>query len=340
MRNIGLLAFGVTTCVLVPAAISRLTAGPQQLGKLVAPGAQTLQLGGATIDVSLDRALVDPGDSIHLKLVASEAHSKHVAVGVLVYGSSGTEGDRVPAPPVGVAHETVTLDIDAQGHATKDVKLKLTGAGSRNDPFAHYTVLVMPPKAADKLDRLRSRFRLVGGNTEDDPIPGYNKSAQKFSSLYWAIKSGDAPEEAPQLFAPGAIARLEAHTRVKSSAIAIATPETTRVGQAFTVAVTVKNPSKEKLSKVEVTLATPAGLLEEGYRGLRDEAVEIEPASITVDLGRRESKRVEFKVTPRVVGTLGLYAHAAVADNWIRELESGTVDATEVVETPPIVGSR
>src|SRR5215468_2091443 len=127
MRNIGLFSFGVTTCVLVPAAISRLAAGPQQVSKLVAPGAQTIQIGGATIEASLDRAMVDPGDSIHLKLTASEARTKRIALGVVVYGSSGTEGGRVPNPPVAVAHDTVTLDIN-HGKATRDVKLKLEGA--------------------------------------------------------------------------------------------------------------------------------------------------------------------------------------------------------------------
>src|SRR5262249_29218666 len=154
------------------------------------------------------------------KLAASATKAKRVALGVLVYGSTGSEGARVPDPPVDVAHETVTLDFDAHGKATKDVKLTVDGARSQHEPFAHYTILVMPPKAADRLASLRDRFRVIPG-TKNDPIPSYNKSGSKFSELYYDVANGRAPDEAAALFAPGSIARLEAHTRVKSSAIAI-----------------------------------------------------------------------------------------------------------------------
>jgi hypothetical protein len=338
MRNIGLIAFGVTTCVLVPAAISRLSAGPQQVGKLVAPGAESIELDGATIDVTIDRAVVDPGGDIHVKLVGKSAKAKRVALGVLVYGSSGSEGSRVPDPPVDVAHEEVTLALDGKTDTTKDVKVRLAGAVGGTQPFAHYTILVMPRKAADRLAALRDRFRVIPG-TKNDPIPSYNNSGSKFTSLYWQIKSGEAPEEAPALFEPGGIARLEAHTRIKGSAVSITTPPTTRVGEAYTVAVTIKNPTKRKKLELDVTLATPAGLVEQGYTGLRDEAVVIEPASIRIELGRHETKRVEFKVTPKVTGTLGLYAHATTED-WVAELEAGAVEATDVIEAAPIVGIR
>jgi len=37
----------------------------------VAPGASSLELGGAKIDVSVDRPVVDPGDKVKITLVAS-----------------------------------------------------------------------------------------------------------------------------------------------------------------------------------------------------------------------------------------------------------------------------
>lgn len=339
MRNIGLLAFGVTTCVLVPAAISRLTAGPQQVGKLVAPGAETIELDGATIDVSLDRAIVDPGGDVHVRLVAKSPKAKRVALGVLVYGSNGSEGSRVPDPPVDVAHQDITLALDGKTDVAKDVKLKLAGAVSHHEPFAHYTILVMPRKAADRLAALRDRFRVIPG-TKNEPIPSYNNSGSKFQSLYWQIRSDQAPDEAPALFEPGGIARLEAHTRARATAISIVAPPTSRVGESYTVAVTIKNPTRKKKLEVDLQLSTPAGLLEHGYTGLRDEAVTIEPASFRLELGRHETKRVEFKVTPKVTGTLGLYAHATALEDWVAELEAGAVDATDVIEAAPIVGIR
>jgi len=344
MRNLGLTAFVLTTCVLVPAAVHHLRAGHEQVVKFGAPDSQELSLGGATIEAKLDHALVDPGEAIHLKLVASGATGKRLDVGVLVYGSSGTEGDRVPSPPVAVAHETVSLPIDASGNGTRELAFALRGATANrysDTAFAHYTVLVMAPKAADKLALLHGRTHLVGGN---EGIPYYNKSGEHFMRLYaWG---GDLEGEDAKLFGDGAIARLAAHTRSINRAIAIETPATTPVGQAFTVAVVVKNPSKKAATGLELTLDTPAGVLE-GDKGI---GAVVMPDSATFDLAPGETRRFAFRVLPDEAGVLGLYARVACQASECQAADalvgSGTFDATEIVpakiEEPatPIVGAK
>lgn len=250
----------------------------------------------------------------------------------------------MPSPPIGVAHETVSLDVDATGHATKELPIRLRGALARYEPFAHYTILIMPPKAADKLDRLRSNARVIPD--PDGGIPGYNRSGEKFQTLYWAIKGEQAPESDEKLFAPGKIARLEAHTHPKGSSITIAAPNTAQRGNKFTVVVTVKNPGKRALAGLDVSLDPLNGVLDEQlsdrYVGLKDSAVTIEGGNTKLDLAGHQTKQVEFHVTANVTGVVGLYARASCSEDCrdVDSLLSGAVEATEIVETPTIVGTR
>ena len=344
MRNLGLTAFVLTTCVLVPAAVHHLRAGHEQVVKFGAPDAQELSLGGAKIEAKLDHAVVDPGEAIHLTLAASGATGKRLEVGVLVYGSSGTEGSRVPSPPVAVAHQTVSLAIDPSGNGTKELAVALRGAVVNqysDTPFSHYTILVMAPKAADKLARLHRRAHLEGG---DEGIPSYNTSGEHFMKVYaWG---GELEGEDARLFAEGTVARLEAHTRSVNPAIAIETPATTPVGQAFAVTVVVKNPSKKAATGLELSLDTPAGVLEEseGIGAL------VMPQSPTFDLAGGETRRFEFRVIPNEAGVLGLHARVACAGDECDAADaltsSGTFDATEILPAQaaepaaPIVGAK
>jgi hypothetical protein len=346
MRHVGLLAFGITTAVLVPAAVQRLTAGPTQLAKLVAPGAKSLTIDGTKIDISLDRALLDPGDKVTLKLHAHDSTAKRVTVGVLVLGSTGSEGDRVPSPPVGVAHKNVTLDIGPDGTATKEVAFTLTGARNRGyEPFSHYKLMVMAPKAASRLETLRGNAHLVGDSEEG--IPWYNKSGDRFMSLYWSVNSHETPDNSDgtnaadaKLYDKDSVAIVEAHTRPKSSAITIAAPDTARTGEVFTVAVTVKNPTKRKLTGLEISLDNPSGLLDDQYLGMSDKAVVISDDS-KVDLAAGATKRVEFKVTASATGVVGLYARATCDEcNDNDVLGKGAFEAVEIGESAPLVGQR
>lgn len=350
MKNHGLFAFVLTTAVLVPAAAHYLTAGHDQIAKFAAGSGGELTLNGATVKASLDHPLVDPGKPLTIKLAASGAKGKRLEVGVLVYGSAGDEGDRVPSPPVGVAYRTVTITIDKEGTGTAELAVPLKGAAeSRYNPgaFTSYEVLVMAPRAAEKLERLRRSSSLEGG---DEGIPYYNKAGQKFMSLYHSYSEVTGEDAA--LFGEGAIARLDAHTRAINPAIALTTPDTTEVGKAFTVAVTVTNPTKKATKGFELSLETPLGVVEDVEEGEKAKGISalVMPENVGFELAAGETKRFEFRVMPSDLGVLGLYAHVSCHGEECPEdghplTAKGTFDATEilkatVVETPSIVGSK
>jgi len=352
MRNLGLLAFIVTTCVLVPAAVHQLRAGHEQVVKFGSPDHGELELGTAKIVATIDHALVDPNEAIHVTLTASGAKGKRLEVGVLAYGSAGDEGGRVPSPPVRVSRETVTIPIDREGNGTRQLAIKLRGAVPMwgGSLAAHYTILVLAPKAAAKLDRLRRGAALIGGG-KDDPIPSYNRSAERFMQLYaW---NSDREGEDATLFAEGAVARLSAHTRSINPAITIETPDRTTAGEAFTVAVVVKNPTRRKLTDLELSLETPTGVTDDVYGSDQEaetdgkvnpsQGVEglVMPDTATFALAPGETRRLEFRVMPDHAGLLGLYAHVTYRGDDSRTADkltaSGTFDATEIVAAPPVV---
>ncbi len=344
MRNHGLFAFAVTTAVLVPAAAHYLSAGHEEVLKFVAASAGSFELGGAKVEARLAHPLVDPGEALRIKLVATGAKGKRLEVGLLVYGSSGTEGSRVPSPPVGVAHKTVPITIDADGNGTAEIAIPLVGASfNRYDgtAFSSYEVLVLAPKAADKLDRLRRNSALIGG---EEGIPSYNASAEKFMGIYAGYHEKEG--EDLKLFADSAVVRLDAHTRAINPAIAVQTSANAEVGKAFTVAVVVKNRSKKPAKGLELDLETPVGIVDdaEGISAL------VMPDNQSFDLAAGETRTFSFRVMPDGVGVLGLYArvtcHGEECDENDPLTESGTFDATEIIkakivdDTPSIVGQK
>ncbi len=366
MRHVGLLAFGITTAVLVPAALQRLTAGPTQVAKLVAPGARSLALGGTKIDVALDRAIVDAGDTVHVTLTASQAGDRPVKVAVLVMEAQGSGGGRVDTPPRQVARATVTFAAGATGvpHA---LAFKLRGHRGQEmegmAQFGRYTILVMAPKAADQLERLRRRAVRVANPMEDAGgrydawstayyAAGNPDDAADDDSAAAGDGSGDGsgsdakvadpdPDPDPDVATVGTLgeaARLEVLTRPANSVVALHVPDTAPVGKPFTVAVTVKNPSKKALTHVGVRLAMPLlyGAL---YRGLSDEQITIAPELATLDLGPHQARTALFQVTAKAAGTAGLYASTTCDDSedWesCQVILDGQLDATDAIATAP-----
>lgn len=334
MRNVGLIAFGVTTCVLVPAAIHQLSAGKEQVAKLGAPSEDEFTLEGAKVKASLDRYMLDPGESITVKLEASDVKGRTLEVGVLVLGSNGTEGDRVQTPPNGVAFRILKLKAK-DGVATGELSVALEGATQHSwKPFGHYEVLVGAPNAIEKLEHLRRNSGLLGGDDEMG-IPSLNRAGNKFMGLYrgWSIEEGDTSSP----YIDGKLARLEAHTRPMSSAVALSVPDTASVDHAFMVSVKVTNPGRRAMKGLEVDLSEQQNF-EVDYVEPGAARVSIEPAKIAIDLGPHESKTVEFKVTPTEAGVIGLYAKAECVANYdddkackdVQALQLGSFDATEV----------
>src|SRR5262249_4488202 len=142
------------TCVLVPAALDRLAAGPQQVSQLTAPAISKMQLGDATIDVKADHSLVAAGGKVKVTLTASAPTAKKGTVELIVLESTGADGGRIEAPPNKVEWQAVTLDAKPGG-STKEIAFRLAGnVGSSiggNDRYGQYTILVMEPKQATAL---------------------------------------------------------------------------------------------------------------------------------------------------------------------------------------------
>jgi len=337
MRKVGLVAFTVTSLVLVPAAIHKLTAGSKQLARLVAPDARSLEIDGAKIDVAVDRAILDAGDQVKVKLHATSGKAHKVTVDVLVLESTGSDGGRVESPPNRIARERVTLDVKADG-ATKELAFRLPGTRGRGmegiDTLGHYTILVMAPKAADQLERLRRRADKVDGMTDE------TGAYSAFMTAYYESPEDDADGVTEEVGKLGATARLTVQTRAKSSPVALRVPETVRPNEAFSVIVRVSNPFKHAVAGVGVRLEIPT-MLHGDYLGLPAEQVDITGGEeISVDLKARETKQVEFRVTAKTVGVLGLYARTDCSSCDYQDwgLSDGVIDAIDVIETPTVVG--
>lgn len=359
MRHVGLLAFGITTAVLVPAAIRHLDAGPQQVARLVAPAASSLELNGAKIEVSADHALVNAGDSVKVKLHGTVPAGKAVTVEVLVLESTSSPESRVANPPRGLERTSVTLTSAAPD---KEVAFKLPGNGRTEfngaSTFGQYTILVMDPVAMDRLESLRSRAK--GTNSMEDTTGKY----EAWSSAFWRVgktaqpaEPGEEPSEdevkeaaamAKIIGKPGASARLDVQTRPIGARIAIAAPEQAKVDEKFAVTVTVKNPTNKKVESLDVSLSTPAyRLTNDTYKGIASESVAIDEESIKIDLGAKESKSVTFHVSASVAGTLGLYATSSCEgdEDVCRKIVDAQVEAVDIVGTktetaPTITASK
>jgi hypothetical protein len=318
MRHIGLLAFGTTVGILVPAATLHLTAGPEQRAKLIAAGDESLDLNGTHVAVSMDRRVVDTGESVKLKLVAD----KKVTVGVVVFGSSGTEGWRVPSPPVAVAHREITLQPDWTGHASKELGIKLTGANVRSgyNPFGTYTFYVMSPKAADRLADVHSRAgQPIPTGEIPDVGPGEellwhvqglaDSAADKSPDRNMGDTAADDEEKAKtrdeRLFTRGTVARIEAYTRPNDKSVALALPETTTVGKPFDVAIAITNPTKSA-QHLKLTLAFPP--IGSNSLEIKAEAIKSDTKELAFDIAKGETKRFTMPVTALAEGVLGVQA--------------------------------
>jgi hypothetical protein len=292
MKRLGLFAFGVTTCVLVPTTLHVLSAGPNQIAKLVAADQTSLDVAGAKVDISADRGLVDAGGKVHVTLTATADKRTKVSLAVLVYEQAGMGEARTEAPPNRVGRDEVTLDV-RDGKATKTFAFTLPGnrsegMGGRSE-FGHYTVLVMSPKAADLLEHKR-RHSVDSGN---DP--------EHFFESY----SGGADTDVGKL---GEVARLDVATRTDSDSVKILNGDIAQAGD-IAVKVRVHNPTKQAFSAVSVELHPHTYELSSHWLGIKEEDVAVdEKEGTTIALAPRETKDLVFHVHTTETGTLGLLA--------------------------------
>jgi Transglutaminase family, C-terminal ig like domain len=343
MRQVGLLAFGVTSLLLVPVVVHEITAGPQQVAKLIAPGSSSLAIGNARIDATVDRAIADAGDVVRVKLRATAPKVGKVTASVLVLEQLGTYNGRVEQPPDRVLLETLTLDAAPEGGAPKEVAVRLLGKHGLGElRLGHYTILVLPPKTAAKLDQLRRGARREGAQRGWDPMASPSPRHGAFDDLYYGLMSDEteaateaATEDADgtEVGAAGRVARLDVMTRSPASAVAIRAPEQGVVGQELSVVVQVTNPTKQRVEDLTVQLQQPP--FSENYRGMSFEQIDMDEVTATLALGPRETQQVTFKLTPKQAGTLGLYASISCSEcEYDERLTDGNIEAIDIVESP------
>jgi len=337
MRYIGVAAFGVTVCVLVP--MTRPDAGPAEREKLFAGDTHDVDVDGAHVSATIDHPFVEQNGLVHLTLHAD----KEVQVGIVVVGSTGTEGGRVPDPPRPVAHRTISLVPDRSGAATKDVAIRLQNALPTDyHPYGTYTFYLTSRELGDKLQKLVDR---AGPAIPTGEIPDMDDDTSKlFSTLYAAQRADDDDNAEPRLFAKGSIAVLHGFTRTVADDIQLSVPDKVRRGEDFTVAVVVRNDSAERLDNLKVGVDVMAFDGEDGYRGLAGSDVadvKIDDATL-VSLAPHQHKTVQIHVKAPTIGVFGLHASASCDDcaRIPRSLRVGTFDAVEVIEADTQVAKQ
>jgi hypothetical protein len=334
MRNPGIVAFGITLGIFAPVVMHVLGAGPAQREMMFAPSASALDINGVHIDAELDRRMVDPGETVHLDLSAPN----RIEVGVVVFGSSGDEGSRVPSPPSAVMHKTVTLEPNKVNH----VAIKLHGARAGYQAVGSYTIYVMSPKAADKLAAAQAKAGPSYGGSKENPIPDMDTDTQKLFSLMYKIGNDDLDEKDAKLFGAASVARLEAYTRVINPAVSIVTPETGIVDGKISVGVVLKNTTKHA-QQVKVSLTAPRidnDLLVLGNEAMTTDAAE---EDVVIDLKAGETKRVDRHVTAKTKGVLGLSANVSCvgeARACYEAFRSGAIDAIQILPAQPAVAAK
>jgi hypothetical protein len=339
MRHIGVTAFGVTVCVLVP--MTRPDAGPAEREKLFAPDTHDLVVDGAHVTATIDHPFVEQNGLVHLTLHAD----KEVQVGVVVLGSTGTEGGRVPDPPRPVEHRTISLVPDRTGQATRDVVIRLHNALPTDyHPYGGYTFYVTSRELGDRLQKLVDR---AGPSIPTGEIPDMDTDTSKlFSTIYAAqhANDDDNTDSEPKLFAKGSIAVLHGFTRPATDDMKLSVPDRVHRGEEFAVSVAVHNPTATKLADLKVAVEVMPFDESEAYRGVDGSDIadvkidDVEPMS----LAPHQTKTVQIHVKVPAVGVVGLRASASCEDcgRADKELRQGTFDAVEVTEADSQVAKQ
>jgi hypothetical protein len=301
MRKIGVVAFGVTTCALVPTALQTLQAGPTQTAKLLAADVQTVQVGDAKVDISVDRGLAQGGGKMKVTLTATADKHTKVPVALLVYEQQGVNDSRVEDPPVRVGRDEVTLDVTG-GRASKTVTFTLpeTPTAPIDGEFGHYTILVMSPKAAASLDAKRRHAHGIDPG-ENDP------------NGFWAAFEASLDPDKQENAKAGAIARLDVYSHTASNHLAIVAGDVARANADIAVKVHVRNPTGRSFPGVAVALATqPENAFGSAWQGIEADHVDIDHnPDASFALKPHESKDIVFHLRTDQTGTLGLLASVA-----------------------------
>ena len=140
---------------------------------------------------------------------------------------------------------------------------------------------------------------------------------QKLFHVLWGMNRNDHESDEPKtrddrLFAQGSVARLEAFTRPFESEVAIAAPNTVKVGEVFSVSVTIENSNDHALKNIKIAL-TPMVIGETAQSGvLGGDGLLIDDKDVVIEsLGAHKKKTVKIDVKSNQAGLLGLRAGPA-----------------------------
>ena len=151
-------AFAATVAILVPAGWHGSDATIEKDGKKIRPLQKEVVIDGARVTVDVDRALVNTGDPVTVKLRAFSDEPKDVAVDVYVLQSDDSFGSRVAGPPHAIDKEHLTLHASKDGGKVVDTR-----------------IVMKPNEGIDKIDWFRiyvakkgTAFPEYGGEGDDD----------------------------------------------------------------------------------------------------------------------------------------------------------------------------
>jgi hypothetical protein len=278
-RHITLAAFLATLAVVAPAAWRALDADIPTDGPLLRPKQATLQAGGATIAVDLDRGVLMSGGRLKVTLVGTADTSRKVALDVRALQDNGMGPERVQNPPTEIARRRITVEAAPGGGKPTELTFELRPRGARPGSMEWYDIDVTPAgKHGDDLDYYGS---------EDEPA-----TAAKVGAAVWGGNN--------------LAMKLEAPARIPTGDVS------------FPVKLHVKNTTKQTIEYIDIQLGGPTlsygpmeGLTFYGDGGYHVERVN-EADDDDGSLAPGAERVYEYTVTPIEDGgpKLGLLAKA------------------------------
>jgi hypothetical protein len=338
MRYIGVAAFGVTVCVLVP--LTRPDAGPAERAKLFAADTHDVVVDGVHVTATIDHPFVEDNGQVHVTLHAD----KEVQVGLVVLGSSGSEMSRVPDPPEPVTHRTISLVRDPNGQWTRDVTVRLHSARTDHyHPYGSYTLYVTSREIGERLQRLVDR---AGPNVPPPGggIPDMDTDTEKLLSTLGDARraADDDTADGSGMFAKGSIAVLHGFTRPATDDVALTVPDHVKRGDDVAITVAVRNPTAKPIDKLKVEVEVMSFDDAPTYKGMvASDDTRIDDTLISLAPHQRKTVRVHVKAPE--VGLMGLRASAECDDDCgdaDKPLRVGTFDAVEVTDADAQVANK
>lgn len=237
-------------------------------GKPLRPRQVSCTIGGATVALDIDRAVVLTGGRVKATLVATGDATAPVAVEISTLHSENHAGDPADISPVRIAHQIVHLTPGPAGGPPVVVALALGKRPARRAWLDQFAIFIAAP----------------GSPLPDEPIEWMHTGG------FWQILSNGDVAAVPVLGWSGNTLDL----KLETSPVALGAP--------FTVTVRLTNASGRALPRdfqVTLTIHDEDGPLPTGF-GISEIEDPADPDSGPTAWPARARHVVRFKVVPRV----------------------------------------